>query len=249
MRRLTALLLAILPLAAAKQQPPAENDLLDRLYASAAQYRATLPSFECDESILSRQMHYTGKTKQAVRVEGTMREIRKTPPDPYDPFTERHQFKKVNGRPVREGEVEMPYFILGGFANLIGFHSSEQKECFNYRITPLRDGPVELRIDRKDQLTDASCKGILTGTHYVVIADAEGHILHSERTIPSKIAWQFDEAYFAAIDYAPQRLGEQTFWLPTKFSSHNDTDTGTMEAVYSNCHRYTGDMKILSSAF
>jgi hypothetical protein len=249
MKRLTTLLLALIPLAPA-QQPPGENALaqnvlLDRLYAYAAQYRATLPSFECDESILSWHTHPNGKSGKTVRIQGTIREIRKTPPDPYDPFTEQHQFKKANGKSVR-GELEPPYFIEGGFANLIGFHYREQEACFKYRMTPLPDGTVQLEIDRKDKLPDTGCKGIYAGTHYAVIADAEGHILHSERTIPPDTAWRFDEAYFAAIDYAPQRLGDQTFWLPTKFSSHNDVDTGTMDASYSNCHRYTGNMKVLS---
>jgi hypothetical protein len=244
MKRLAALLLGILPLAPA-QQPPAENVLIDRLYAYAGQYRATLPSFSCDESILSAETYYRKKGSRTVRVEGTMREIRKTPPDQYDPFTERHQFTKVNGKPVK-GEIGLlPYFIEGGFANLIGFHSSEQKDCFNYRITPLPDGGnFQLQIDRKDKLPDA-CKGILAGTHYVVVADAEGHILHSERTIPPAIADRYDEAYFAAMDYAPQQLGERTFWLPAKFSSHDFIDIRRMEASYSNCHRYTGDIRIL----
>jgi hypothetical protein len=250
MKRLAILLLGVTPLVAAQEPPPADM-LLDRLYAYADQYRAMLPSFECSESILSQQTSHQGyrrggKAGRPMRVEGVMREIRKTPADLDDPFTERHQFTKVNGQPVR-GELALPYFILGGFANLIGFHQSEERDCFSFRSSPMPDDrKVRLQIDRKDSVSNASCKGIFAGTHYVVVADTEGHILHSERTIPAETSERQDEAYFAAIDYAPQPFGERTFWLPTKFSSHDAAGTGRMEAVYSNCHRYTGDMKILS---
>ncbi len=249
MKRLAVLLLGVAPLVAA-QEPPTADVLLDRLYAYAEQYRAMLPSFECNESIISQRTAERGyrraKAGRPLRVEGMMREIRKTPADLDDPFTERHQFTKVNGQPVR-GEFALPYFILGGFANLIGFHQSGERDCFSFRISPMPDGSkVRLQIDRKDDVSEPVCKGIFADTHYVVVADAEGHILHSERTIPAETSEQQDEAYFAAIDYAPQPFGERTFWLPTKFSSHDAAGTGRMEAVYSNCHRYTGDMKILS---
>ncbi|HUB28632.1 MAG TPA: hypothetical protein VL967_03005 [Terracidiphilus sp.] len=246
--RLAALLLALAPLAWG-QQPPDSDRLVDRLYAYAQQYRDSLPSFACDETILSRQTRYRGKAGRGIRVEGTMREIRKVPPDPYDPFTEQHQFTKLNGKPAK-GAIRLPYFIQGGFANLIGFHHSELRDCFSFRITPLSQANTfQLQIDRKETPeTAASCRGIFAGTQYRVIADAEGHILHSERTIPAETAEQEDEAYFAAIDYAPQQFGERSFWLPTKFASHDPAGAGSMEAVYSNCHRYTGDMTILSGS-
>jgi hypothetical protein len=244
MKRLAALALALLPLAQA-QQLPSTDVLLDRLYAYAEQYRATLPSLSCEERILSERIGYDGKVRKKARVEGTMREIRKIPLDLQDPFTEQHSFTRVNGRPVR-GLVDMPYFIQGGFANLIGFHHSELRECFNYRVTPVADGrTVQIEVDRKDRLADDRCEKIFAGTHYAVVADADGHILHSERTIPAETAEQNDEAYFAAIDYVPQQLGERVFWLPARFESHDATGTGTMEADYSKCHRFGSEVKIL----
>jgi hypothetical protein len=235
------------PLAPAQRAPDPDR-LLDQLYAYAQQYRDSLPSFACDEAILSRQTRYRGNAGRGIRVEGTMREIRKVPPDLDDPFDEQHQFTQVNGRAAK-GAIRLPYFVQGGFANLIGFHHRDLRDCFDYRITPLLDGNAfQLQIDRKETPEDTSCRGVFAGTHYRVIADAEGHILHSERTIPAETAEQHDEAYFASIDYAPQQFGERTFWLPAKFSSHDPEGTGTMEAAYSNCHRYTGDLKILPGA-
>jgi len=84
------------------------------------------------------------------------------------------------------------------------------------------------------------------GFHRIVIADPEtGRILHTERTIEPEVAARNTEVYFGGIDYAPQKLGEQTFWLPSRFYAQDAKNMGRMFATYSNCHRYTGELKIL----
>jgi hypothetical protein len=243
------------------QQTLPLNMFVDRLYAYADEYRATLPSLSCDERIVSEVMGYDGKVRRRVRVDGTMRELRKTPPDPFDPFHEQHLISKVNGRPVRAPggtlsveEVNLPYLIQGIFANLIGFHHEELKDCFDYRVSPVNDGnagqaEIQMDVDRKAAPTAAACRAILTGTHYMVIADAgTGRIVHSERTISSEASEENDEAYFASIDYAPVRFGDRIFWLPARASAHDATDTGRMESVYSNCHRYASEVRIVPDA-
>ena len=69
----------------------------------------------------------------------------------------------------------------------------------------------------------------------------------SELSLP-EVAATSSEAYFGGIDYAPQKLGEQTFWLATRFYTHDAKNTGRMLATYSNGHRYIGELKILPSA-
>ena len=53
------------------------------------------------------------------------------------------------------------------------------------------------------------------------------------------------EAYFGGIDYAPQKLGDQVFWLPSHFYAHDPQNTARIIVSYSNYHRYTGELKIL----
>lgn len=231
--------------------------LVDRLYAYADQYRATLPSLSCDERIVSWLVSYDGKIKRRVQVDGTMRELRKTPPNLLDPFSEQHTVIKVNGKRVRGGtmgveETNLPYLIQGIFANLIGFHREELKDCFVYSASAVNDGnagEVQIEVDRKPEPPAEACRAILPGTHYMVIADAEtGRIVHSERTIPPDASEQNDEAYFASIDYAPVQFGDRVFWLPVRSSAHDATDTGRMESAYSNCHRYGSEVRIVPDA-
>ena len=108
---------------------------------------------------------------------------------------------------------------------------------------------VRLEMTLKANFVDPSCAKLPLGLHRIVIADAEtGRILHTERTIAADVMVKDMDVYFGAIDYAPRKLGEQTFWLPSLFYAHDDKDMGRMYATYSNCHRYTGELKILPSA-
>ena len=79
----------------------------------------------------------------------------------------------------------------------------------------------------------------------IIAAPGTGRILHTERTIATEAAAADEGVYFGAIDYAPQKIGEQEFWLPSHFYSHDATNTWRMFANYSNCHRYAGKLKIL----
>jgi hypothetical protein len=247
MRRLTALMLFLVAPIAKSQQLPPLDVLLDRLYAYSAEYTATLPSLSCDESIVSQQVK-KGKVKKQVRAEGTMREIRTENSD--DPFREQHDFKTVNGKPVKK-LFPMPYFIQGGFANLIGVGHKELTGCFDYHLSLAPDGKnAQLDIDAKTNLNSSTCRvKVLRGAHWRKIIDPEtGAVLHSERRILPEIAEANDEAYFASLDYLLQQFGDRTFWLPSKFYTQDVGDKGRMYATYSSCHRYAGELRIVSDA-
>jgi hypothetical protein len=142
---------------------------------------------------------------------------------------------------------QMPYFAEGGFAGLVGFKRWEQRECFDYVVTSGDGGhTVRLEMTLKVNSANPSCTRLPAGFHRIVIADPEtGRILHTERTIAPEAAARNTGVYFGGIDYAPQKLGEQTFWLPSRFYAHDANNTARMFATYSNCHRYAGELKIL----
>jgi hypothetical protein len=250
MKPLFAAAIFIFPVIAGSQDLPSLNVLLDRLSAYAGQYQATLPSLSCNEQITSQAVARKGKVTWQVKIQSTLREVRTE--DPYDPFIEKREFNRVNGlRPKDPLQTpDMPYFVEGGFAGLVGFKRWEQRECFDYVVTPTDGGhTVQLEMALKPKLTNSSCAKLPAGFHRIVIADPEtGRILHTERTISPEVAVWKTEVYFGGIDYAPQKLGEQTFWLPSRFYSHDSTGARRMLATYSNCHRYIGELKLLPAA-
>jgi hypothetical protein len=247
LKTFVALVFIILPAVAACQSIPALNVLLDRLDTYAKQYQATLPSLSCDEHITSQALNKKGKVIRQVKIQSTLREVRTD--DPYNLFIEKRELKVVNGRRARPKfqTSQMPYFVEGGFAGLVGFKRWEQRECFEYVVNSGDNGhTIRLEMTLKTKYTNPSCAELPAGLHRIVIADIEtGAILHTERTVTPEVAARSTEVYFGGIDYAPQMLGLQTFFLPSRFYAHNATDTERMIATYSSCHRYTGELKIL----
>ena len=230
------------------QQLPSLDVLLDRLDAYAKQYQATLPSLVCDEQVTSQALNNKGKVTWEMKIQSTLREVRTD--DPYDPFLEKREVKSVDGHRLRPNRAfDTPYFAEGGFAGLVGFKRWEQRACFDYVVIPGDSGQtVRLEMTLKARFTDPSCARLPPGLHRIVIADPEtGRILHTERTISAEMMVRDTDVYFGEIDYAPQKLGERTFWLPSRFYAHDAKDSGRMYATYSNCHRYTGELRILPS--
>src|ERR1700723_2643286 len=245
---LSVVLVLIFPAMAGCQNLPALDVLLGRLDAYAKQYQAALPSLSCDEQITSQALNKKGKVRREVKAQSTLHEVRTE--NPYDPFHEERAFKSINGRRPSPA-LQMPYFVEGGFASLVGFKRWEQRECFDYVLSSGDSGQtVLLNMTLKAKFSTPSCARLPAGFRRIILADPEtGRILHTERTIAPEAAAADLGVYFGAIDYAPQRLGEQAFWLPSRFYSHDANNTGRMFATYSNCHRYAGELKILPSAF
>ena len=246
MKPFFALAILIFPVVAGCQNLPSLDTLLDRLDAYAKQYQATLPSLSCDEQITSQAVNKKGKVRREVKAQSTLHEVRTE--NPYDPFHEERAFKSINGRRPSPA-LQMPYFVEGGFASLVGFKRWEQRECFDYVLTPGDDSQtVRLDMTLKTKSRNPSCARLPAGFDRMIIADPEtGRVLHTERTIAPEAAAADVGVYFGAIDYRPQTIGEQEFWLPSHFYSHDATGTGRMSATYSNCHRYLGELKILPS--
>lgn len=248
MKSCFALAVLIFPAVAGCQRLPSLDALLDRLDAYAQQYQATLPSLSCDEQITSQALNKKGKVTWQVKILSSLREIRTG--DPYDPLLEKREFKIVNGHRARATfqTYQMPYFVEGGFAGLVGFKRWRQRECFDYVVSAGDNNgqTVRLEMTLKKGITNPSCAKLPAGFDRIVIAEtATGRVLHTERTIEPGFAEMNNEAYFGGIDYAPQKLGDEIFWLPSRFYAHDAKNSARMFATYSNYHRYTGELKVL----
>lgn len=235
------LLFSTLPVAA--QRSWTVDRLLSRLYANAKEYRETLPALECDESIITQRVK-DGKVKWQVSMDATVRELHNN--SESDPFSDRYTFHLIDGKPPKE-HFKLPYFVSGVFANGLGFGRPREQGCYDYRLTP-QDGGTRLLLEMsaKPQSPLPACKDIFEGYRKTMLIDAAGgQILHLTRTMSAKAAKEHHEVFFLSIDYAPQRLGDDTFWLPARFQSHDAKDEGRMTGSFSSCHLYIGEMKIL----
>jgi len=237
----SAILLAI-PLLGSAQQKNSEEQIR-QIIAYVQAYRAHLPSLECNETMLSQSVK-NGKVKWTVKIDATLRELR----DENEPggFKDYYTFKSIDGKPPKPN-FSAPYFVYNVFANSLGIGDSPRFTCFDYSFATLDDGrTLQFNIDAKPGVRDRSCKKIPDDYHKMMLIDAaSGAVRHVERRISPQFANSHLEIPYVVIDYAPQKLGEDTFWLPVRFEASDLTIEGRMIATYSNFHRYIGVGKIL----
>ena len=240
----TAVLLAIPLFVSAEQKsgPKSNDDQLQQVIAYAQAYRQHLPSLECDEAMLSQKVK-NGKVKWQVRINATLRELR----DGNEPggFKDEYTFKTVDGRRAKPN-FKSPYFVYNVFANSLGIGEGPRPACFTYRFTTLDDGrTLQFNMDSKPGVHDPACRKIPDDYHKMMLIDtASGAVRRVERRISPDYADANLEIASVTIDYAPQKLGEDTFWLPVRFEA-SDLKEGRMIATVSNFHRYNGVAKIL----
>jgi hypothetical protein len=240
MRTLFAAILFALPLTA---QQPATDEQIQQVIAYVRTFRQNVPSLECDESMLSQHVQ-GGKVKWEVKIKATLRELRDE--KERGGFKDEYTFKTVNGRKAKP-HFRTPYFVYNVFANSLGIGDRPLPACFTYRATALDDGrTLQFNIDSKPEARDPSCNKIPDDYHKLLLIDtASGAVRHVERQISPDYAESNLEIPYVAIDFAPQKLDEETFWLPVRFEARDLTQEGRMIATYSNFHRYIGEAKIL----
>jgi hypothetical protein len=242
MKILSAAVILAMPLLITAQQSFNEAQVR-RVIAYAQAYRENLPSLECDEAMLSQRVR-NGKVKWEVKIKATLRESR----DENEPggFRDEYTFKSVDGRPAKR-HFKTPYFVYNVFANSLGIGASPRPKCFDYRFSTLDGGrTLQFNIDSKQGVQDPSCNKIPDEYHKMMLIDtASNAVRHVERHISPQFADDNLEIPDVTIDYAPEQLGDETFWLPTRFEANDLHQEGRMIANYSNCHRYIGIPTIL----
>jgi hypothetical protein len=220
------------------------DEQLHRVFAYTQAYREHLPSLECDETMLSQRVK-NGKVKREVKIKATLRELR----DETEPggFRDEYTLKSRNGNSTKLDFSALPYFVYNVFANSLGIGESPRLACFDYRFTTLDNGrTLQFNIDSKPGLPDPSCKKIPDDYHKMMLIDsASGAVRRVERRMSADFADANLEIPYVAIDYAPQKLGEETFWLPIRFEAVDIHQQGRMIATYSNFHRYAAVAKVL----
>ena len=241
MKILTSAFLLAIPLLVTTQQT-FDEEQIRRVIAYVQAYREHLPSLECDETMLSQRVK-NGKVNWEVKIKATLRELR----DENEPgeFRDEYTFKSVDGKPAKP-HFRTPYFVYNVFANSLGIGESPRPNCFNYRFATQDDGrTLQFNIDSKPGVRDPSCKKIPDDYHKMMLIDAaSGAVRRVERRISPEFADNNLEIPNVIIDYAPQRLGDETFWLPIRFEASDLHQEGRMIATYSNFRRYIGDAKI-----
>ena len=239
-------LLTLVVRAGCAQLGPATTaaELQAQVRQDAAAYDQKLPSLSCRESSAIDEIKH-GTVTKTMHLAGTIRVLRTS--DAKEPLRESHTFAERDGTPIAQGKsVPISYWLTGGFANGLGHATPEADVCFDAHAEKVAAG-WKLELTRHPDTDGLQvCRDhALPGYRKTLLLNDAGQVTHVERVMPPEVARQRRDASFAAMDFAPVSLGEETLWLPVRLESHDEKDEHRLEVRYSECKRFGGSITIL----
>jgi hypothetical protein len=267
----TVSLLAILAastavLYAQKMETPTLEEILQRLESNLSQYDLGVPSFFCDEHVVSRMV--PDLNDQATVTDSVFRLKRVLNADRTTTLEESREVKTVNGRPATTQEIGGPSIVHGAFEGGLAVVSLSQQACMNYTLERMKrnDAQGTIIVRFASVLTPENKGGCLlqeNGRGQVYIDRATMQITRMELTTPHHTIIPGDEMGYGAIagewvlsvDYAPVMLDGKSFWMPATINSRSTSGRGsfhpiiwTFKASYRNFHKLEVTSRILPAS-
>ncbi|MCU1225622.1 MAG: hypothetical protein JWQ42_3715 [Edaphobacter sp.] len=241
---------------------PLEGILL-RLQIQRWAYTASVPSFFCDEHVVSnlyRLQITSGRTiadSIGTTTDSIFRLKRSDSHVAPVQLTEAREIKSVNNKPTQGEAISGPAIFVGAFSNALTLVSLDLIHCYDYHVTPrqhLRRAPaLVIEYSLKPSLvSDSSCPGpeIQIGRAY--IDPQTFQILRIEMRTPNhEINSGIYGPWIWSIDYGPVAFDGKTFWMPkiitSKATSKSLKTEWSFVATYRNYHKLTVTSRILPS--
>jgi len=237
-------------------EPPPLGELLRKLDDNLNRFDRSVPSFFCDEHVLSSVESDTDNRKT---VTDTLFRLQRVPDtDHTTALVESREIKAVNGRPATSQNMDGPALLKGAFEGLLSVASSGQRSCMKYDLGGVDkahpDGPYSIRFSTA--LTPenaASCFLEEKSKGRVLVDPVSMQVTHLEIQTPRHMIFPGIRPLVGervlTVDYAPVSLDGETFWMPSSITMRIAAGLGTFhktfwsfEANYGNFHR----MKVTS---
>ena len=227
------------------QQPetPELRQELAKLAATADLLEHSLPSFACQEEVVS-EMLAGKKVKEHVVFTAEVRTRR----DSDGLLNETFTMQTLNGKPVvwrksSKGNYvrfNLPVYIKGGFDHAMSYFSSPRQECYRFSLAA---GRIDFET-APDVASHSRCRD--DQVHGFALLDAQGDAVHIERRVSAEAAEKFHLASNAVIDLAPVALGGRTFWLSRRLTAEEAVGprAARFQAAYTGCHLFAATVTI-----
>lgn len=249
-------------LRAQQAKTPTLEEILQRLEANLNHYDSSVPSFFCDEHVVSQMQ--PGPSNRDTITDSIFRLKRTTNADQTTTLIESREMRKVNGKAPTSQKIDGPTLLNGAFEGGLAFVSLSQQTCMKYTLQRIhRRRPSEPYIIRfSTDLTpqnSANCILQENSKGRVFIDPATMQIARLELDTPRHVIIP-KERYLSAVvgertltvDYAPVRLDGETFWMPSTITMRNISGGNTFhptiwsfEATYSNYHKLEVSSRVL----
>jgi hypothetical protein len=264
-----AFVLAILVPAAAQQLPPPTLvEILQATQRNLNRYDATIPSFFCDEHVVS-QVAVGGTAGEYTTTDSIFRLKRAPRPDGTISLEESRQVKTVDSKPATGDEITGPATLRGAFEGGLAVVSLNPQACMRYsldRIKPSRAPAsyvVRFASDPDPPPQPSGCLIQESARGRVIINPATMQIKRMELTVPQHTIFPAGESngvrtppivgeMIVSVDYQPTLLDGQIFWLPATITSSTTNQANTLQpttwsfkATYRNYHKLEVTSRIL----
>jgi hypothetical protein len=244
-----------------KTEMPTLGEILQRLQENVDQYQALVPSFFCDEHVVS--MIVPDPRNESSVTDSTFR-LKRVPKPGVEGETileESHEVKRMNGRPATGDTVSGPAFLRGAFSNGLALVSASQQACMRTTLRPMgknnASNPITIQfasVAARRRPHDCRIEEDVSGR--VQIDPETMQVTHLEFTVPRHYIGTtmyttfnglgLDEAtivgrWDVTVEYALVVLEGKSFWLPTKISDRMSSSLvrsrWSYDATYSNYHK------------
>jgi hypothetical protein len=242
------------PTAASTPSTLSLHEILLRLQGNLSDYLTNVPSFFCDERVISNR-EQPGLPNKRTTTDSVFR-LRRDSKLGKQVLSESREIKTVDGIRTNGEDLHGPLILTGVFATGANIVSLGMSRCFNYKLESpgtLNKSPaiiISFRLKTEVQPNE-SCHGFEDQSGRAFIDPATLHIERVETRIPNhevspdrKVLWTW------AVDYAPVSFTNKQFWMPKTIVSKADANDGgatwTFTANYSGYHKLAVSSRIIT---
>lgn len=235
-----------------------DDDVLATVSKNVKDFEDLLPDFVCDEKITSTA-YESGKMKDMRTVDSVFTAVQKPSPGPRNgllAFTETRDIVAIDGSPARKGAnmPKLPLAMFGGFGALLSMTFSPQNLAYHtYQLDHAdENGRLVIHFATKENQqrlrTFLNGQGLVnkdTGTAWIDPASKQVARLERDFLALPRGFRQLRNT----VEYTPTTFDDRQFWLPrsmrTDVTDRDTKKTKTFLAEYTNCKRFTTDIKIV----
>lgn len=237
----------------AQTPTPSIDDVLKRVRTNITTYIASLPSFECEEHIDSKETR-SGQVIHQTQLTSLLR-VKHTE-EPTQPLVELRRIQTVDGRPAKKKTYHLPLSISGAFddafANLFDERTAN---CYQYALEPPHDSdnaPLVLSMSlRPDARAISACAQIAPDSSAKVYLDTLSYQIVGLKTrFPHSHIRDFSDLHIS-YGYSVVSLSGKKFLLPESVDAElTNSRSGSAlqyEATYTDYHKFDVTMTIIPS--
>jgi hypothetical protein len=232
------------------QNVPTLGEILQRLQENLNQYDSAVPSFFCDEHVVTsarrrgdRGGAVTDSTFLVKRIPGS---------DDKMNLQESREVKTVSGKPATADSIGGGFLIEGAFSNDLALVSLSQQACMDYSLKSINPDHSKDPI----LVEFASVAAGERSPACLMQEDVSGSVLIDPETTqvtrmqfhaPHHIIGKEMGSLDVTVEYAPVELDGKSFWLPKSISERmaDSLFSWTYVATYLNYHKMEVTSRIL----